>query len=195
MTNGREGQTATLLPNGEVLLIGGQGPQTDPAYPYGVIPIATSDVYAPGADRWSTVARMSGPRIELTSTLLRNGTVLVMGNAVPGTSRAEVYDPTRNLWSNIDQLTQRDEVKFVITDRADYEWAIEVMGRFGLARRVKAVLMSAVHEQPSNDEVEGCPGLSLRDLAEWMLADRLPPNVRMQTQLHKLIWDPQTRGV
>ena len=107
MTNGREGHTATLLPNGEVLLIGGQGPQTDPAYPYGVIPIATSDVYAPGTDRWSPVARMSDPRIEQTSTLLRNGTVLVVGNAVPGTSRAEVYDPTRNLWSNISDPMDR----------------------------------------------------------------------------------------
>jgi N-acetylneuraminic acid mutarotase len=107
MTTGRELQTATLLANGDVLLVGGQAPETDPSYPYGVIPTATSDVYAPGVDRWSPVASMSAPRIEHTSTLLRNGTVLVVGNAVPGTSRAEVYDPTRNRWSSISEPMHR----------------------------------------------------------------------------------------
>ena len=53
--------------------------------------------------------------------------------------------------------------------------------------------MSAVFEQAANEDIEGCAGLSPRDLAEWMLADGIP-GVRMQTQLHKLIWDPQTRG-
>src|SRR4029077_1029172 len=62
VTTGRFSQTDTLLPNGDVLLIGGQGPQTDPSYPFGVIPIATSDVYAPRVNRWSPVASMSGPR-------------------------------------------------------------------------------------------------------------------------------------
>lgn len=102
----------------------------------------------------------------------------------------------RNMWSNIDHLTSQDEVKFVITDREDYDWAIDVIRRYDLSRRVKAILMSAVFEQaPVAGEIEGCAALSPRDLAEWMLADQLPANVRMQTQLHKLIWDPQTRGV
>lgn len=105
-------------------------------------------------------------------------------------------EDSRNLWSNIEHLTHRDEVKFVITDREDFDWAIDVIRRYELGRRVNAILMSAVYEQPPGDEIEGCAGLSPRDLAEWMLATpSLPANVRMQTQLHKLIWDPQTRGV
>jgi 7-carboxy-7-deazaguanine synthase len=113
----------------------------------------------------------------------------------PGSGEAE-----RNLWSNVEHLTQRDEVKFVITDRTDYDWACEMIQRHGLGQRVKAILFSAAFEQAEvPGEIAGCVGLSPRDLAEWMLADsasgRLPANARMQTQLHKLIWDPQTRGV
>ena len=100
-----------------------------------------------------------------------------------------------NLWSNLEKLRPQDEAKFVITDRADYEWSLGVIRKHDLGRRVKAVLMSAVFEQAPGKEIAGCEGLSPRDLAEWMLADNLPANVRMQTQLHKLIWDPQTRGV
>jgi 7-carboxy-7-deazaguanine synthase len=101
----------------------------------------------------------------------------------------------RNLWSNLEHLTKRDEVKFVITSREDYEWSIEIITRHRLAERVKAVLLSPVFEQAPTDEVAGCEALPPRELAEWMLADRLPRNVRMQSQLHKLIWDPQMRGV
>jgi 7-carboxy-7-deazaguanine synthase len=113
----------------------------------------------------------------------------------PGSGEA-----SRNRWSNTNQLTQRDEVKFVITDRADYDWAREVIARHNLGALVKAILFSPVFEQAEvAGAIAGCAGLSPRDLAEWMLADvrsgRLPANARMQTQLHKLIWDPQTRGV
>ncbi len=136
MTKGREGHTATLLPNGEVLLIGGQGPQTDPVYPYGVIPTATSDVYAPGIDRWSPVASMSGPRIEQTSTLLRNGTVLVVGNAVPGTSRAEAYDPTRNLWSTVSE--PMDRYHHTTTQLPDGR--VLIVGGYGIASLASTLL-------------------------------------------------------
>ena len=99
----------------------------------------------------------------------------------------------RNLWSNLDHLTRRDEVKFVIADRADYEWAREQLHAHRLHERVGAVLMSAAWSQPKGLEIAGSSGLEARLLAEWILADRLP--VRMQTQLHKIIWDPQARGV
>ena len=99
----------------------------------------------------------------------------------------------RNLWSNLDHLTSRDEVKFVIADRADYEWARKQLHQHRLHERVAAVLMSAAWSQPKGTEIAGSSGLEARQLAEWILADRLP--VRMQTQLHKIIWDPQTRGV
>jgi 7-carboxy-7-deazaguanine synthase len=89
-------------------------------------------------------------------------------------------------------------VKFVLTDRADYEWAVNTIAERGLTERVQrgelgAILMSAAWAQPKGLEIAGCPGLSPRLLAEWIVADRLA--VRMQTQMHKIIWEPQTRGV
>jgi 7-carboxy-7-deazaguanine synthase len=84
-------------------------------------------------------------------------------------------------------------VKFVIADRGDYEWAKARIDEHDLAGRVAAVLMSAAWAQPKANEIAGCVGLEAKELAAWILADRLP--VRMQTQLHKIIWDPQMRGV
>ena len=88
----------------------------------------------------------------------------------------------RNLWDNINRLTSRDQVKFVIRDRTDYEFAREVTGKYALERRCAAVLFSPVHGE-----------LAPRDLAAWILADKLP--VRLQLQLHKYIWGAATRGV
>ena len=89
---------------------------------------------------------------------------------------------SKNDWSNLDRLAPHDEVKFVVQDRADYEFAREVIARHGLASRAAAVLISPVHGV-----------LEPKALAEWMLADRLP--ARLQMQLHKYIWSPTTRGV
>lgn len=114
--------------------------------------------------------------------------VRIMDLKTPGSGEAH-----RNDWSNIDRLTQRDEVKFVLTDRADYDWMVEVLEEHKLAERVNAVLVSAVNEVQPGLEIMGVPGLAVRDLAQWVLADRLP--VRFQTQLHKLVWDPAARGV
>jgi 7-carboxy-7-deazaguanine synthase len=99
-----------------------------------------------------------------------------------------------NAWSNIAHLTARDEVKFVLCSRRDYEWARQVIVEHDLSRRVGAVLLSAVAAVEPGLEIRGISeGLSLRDLARWVLADGLP--VRIQTQLHKLIWEPTARGV
>ncbi|MFA7235578.1 MAG: radical SAM protein [Phycisphaeraceae bacterium] len=114
--------------------------------------------------------------------------IRIMDFKTPGSGEV-----ARNLWSNVEHLTRRDEVKFVLTGRADYEWAKDVIAKYDLANRVNAVLFSAVHEIPAGKELPGAAGLSLRDPAEWILADGLP--VRLQTQLHKLIWHPQMRGV
>ena len=73
-------------------------------------------------------------------------------------------------------------MKFVVKDRADYEFAREVIARHDLASRVAAVLLSPVHGV-----------LDPKPLSEWMLADHLP--ARLQVQLHKYIWTPDTRGV
>jgi len=80
----------------------------------------------------------------------------------------------RNLWSNIDLLEGNDQVKFVICDRADYDWSCEVLENHALAERCE-VLFSPSFGQ-----------LSARDLADWIVADALP--VRFQVQLHKLLW-------
>ena len=88
----------------------------------------------------------------------------------------------RNLWSNIDHLTQRDEVKFVIGSREDYEWAREQASKFNLSRRVNAVLFSPVFGRITPVEI-----------VNWTLEDKL--DVRFQLQLHKFIWDPKKRGV
>jgi len=84
-------------------------------------------------------------------------------------------------WPNLDRLTLKDEAKFVLADRADYEWARQVFEQHELATRC-TVLMSPVFGS-----------LDPRQLAEWVLADRLP--IRLQLQLHKLIWAPDMRGV
>jgi 7-carboxy-7-deazaguanine synthase len=88
----------------------------------------------------------------------------------------------RNDWSNLDRLSLHDEVKFVIKDRADYEFARDVIRGRNLPARCAAVLMSPVHDV-----------LGAEALSQWMLADRL--RARLQLQLHKLIWSPTTRGV
>ena len=83
----------------------------------------------------------------------------------------------RNLWSNLPLLTARDQVKFVLCGREDYEWAREVVSAHALDQRCD-VLFS-----PSKSD------LSPRDLADWIVADRLP--VRFQMQLHKLLWNDE----
>ncbi|MEJ2308708.1 MAG: 7-carboxy-7-deazaguanine synthase QueE [Gammaproteobacteria bacterium] len=83
----------------------------------------------------------------------------------------------RNLWSNIALLTADDEVKFVIADRADYEWSKAIVAEHGLAARC-GVLFSPVYA-----------ALEARTLADWVVQDRLP--VRFQIQLHKLLWGDQ----
>jgi len=114
--------------------------------------------------------------------------VRVMDVKTPGSGECDRMD-----WDNIERLTRRDEVKFVLCDRADYEWARTVVRERDLPRRVGAVLFSPVVEQPGDADVAGAKGLALRDLAGWILEDRLP--VTLQIQLHKLIWGPATRGV
>lgn len=91
-------------------------------------------------------------------------------------------ESTKTHWENLDLLTPKDEVKFVIRDRADYEFARDVVTRHNLVARTAAVLFSPVHGV-----------LAAKELAEWILADRL--SVRLQLQAHKYIWDAQTRGV
>ena len=105
------------------------------------------------------------------------GVVTILDVKCPGSGES-----ARNDWSNLERLRAHDEVKFVVKDRADYDFAREIIDRFGLAERAAAVHLSPVHGV-----------LDSRTLSEWVLADRLP--ARVQLQLHKYIWDPGMRGV
>jgi 7-carboxy-7-deazaguanine synthase len=103
--------------------------------------------------------------------------IKIMDLKCPGSGECE-----RNLWSNLDHLTMRDEIKFVVADRADYEWARDTIVARELPRRAGALLMSPVFGQ-----------LEPAALASWILEDRLP--ARMQLQMHKQIWPGIPRGV
>ncbi|MCC5067502.1 7-carboxy-7-deazaguanine synthase QueE [Xanthomonas campestris] len=83
----------------------------------------------------------------------------------------------RNRWDNLPLLTARDQIKFVICSRADYEWSRDVVATQALDRRC------TVWFSPSKGQV------SARELADWIVADRLP--VRFQMQLHKILWDDE----
>jgi 7-carboxy-7-deazaguanine synthase len=106
-----------------------------------------------------------------------NGVIKIIDVKCPGSGEAD-----RNDWSNLAALALHDEVKFVIRDRADYEFAKDVIARHDLVARCAAVLMSPVHGE-----------LDPRRLSEWMLADHL--SARLQLQIHKFIWPATTRGV
>ena len=103
--------------------------------------------------------------------------VKVMDIKCPGSGEADRAD-----WKNLDRLRGQDQVKFVIRDRVDYEYARDVLRRHDLARRCAATLFSPVHGV-----------LDPKQLAMWVLDDGLP--VRVQLQLHKYIWGSEARGV
>lgn len=88
----------------------------------------------------------------------------------------------KNYWPNIGLLKTKDEVKFVVLDRADYDYAKEVIQKYRLDAKVNNILLSPVHGVL-------CP----QQLVAWILEDRLP--VRLSLQIHKFIWTPTTRGV
>jgi 7-carboxy-7-deazaguanine synthase len=101
---------------------------------------------------------------------------LIMDVKCPGSGMMD-----RMNWDNLTHLGQKDEAKFVIKDRADYDWAVEIVRQYDLASRC-SVLFGPVFG-----------ALEPRQLAEWILADRLP--IRFQLQLHKYVWAPDMRGV
>jgi 7-carboxy-7-deazaguanine synthase len=101
---------------------------------------------------------------------------IILDVKCPGSGMMDRMD-----WKNLDRLTAKDEVKFVLKNRVDYEWACSILTQYDLTHRC-AILFSPVFGE-----------LDLRQLAEWMLADKL--SVRFQMQLHKYIWHPSMRGV
>jgi 7-carboxy-7-deazaguanine synthase len=119
--------------------------------------------------------------VETNGTLpiasLPAGTIKIMDIKCPGSGMCDRMDA-----SNLDAVSPRDEIKFVIGDRADYEWARDTAARHDLTKRCSAVLFSPAFGTLEPDA-----------LASWILEDRLP--VRLQIQLHKYIWPPGQRGV
>jgi len=103
--------------------------------------------------------------------------VTILDVKCPGSGEAQ-----RNDWTNLERARPHDQVKFVIKDRTDYEYARDIVVRHQLSGRVAAVLFSPVHGV-----------MEARDLAAWILADRL--DVRLQLQAHKFIWGADVRGV
>lgn len=104
------------------------------------------------------------------------GVIIIMDLKAPGSGMADA-----NLWSNLDRLGPRDEVKVVCTDRSDYEWARTILRERDLLGRVR------INLSPSSRELD--PAV----LAAWMLEDRL--EVRLQVQLHRVLWPDIGRGV
>ena len=96
--------------------------------------------------------------------------IKVLDLKTPGSNESH-----RNLWTNLQYLTPQDQIKFVLCGRGDYDWARMRCDEHGLYSRVGDVLFSPSHHE-----------LAPRDLADWIVADRLP--VRMQMQMHKLLW-------
>jgi 7-carboxy-7-deazaguanine synthase len=101
----------------------------------------------------------------------------IMDLKTPGSAEVD-----KNLWSNLEHLTERDEVKFVIGSREDYEWSLDKVRRFDLSKRCRTVLFSPIFGR-----------IDPRQIVEWILADRL--DIRFQLQMHKFIWTPTKRGV
>lgn len=101
---------------------------------------------------------------------------LILDVKCPGSGMTD-----RMHWPNLDHLAAKDEVKFVLASRQDYEWARGIVAQYRLVERCTVLFSPAFGS------------LDLRQLAEWILADRLP--VRFQLQMHKYIWAPDMRGV
>ena len=141
-------------------------------------PLLQDDVYPlmrSLLDRGSTVLLETGGHRSTAD--VPAAVVTILDVKCPGSGEAH-----RNDWSNLERLRPHDEVKFVVQDREDYEFARDVITTRRLKARAAAVHLSPVHGV-----------MDLRRLSEWVLADRLP--ARVQVQLHKYIWDPDTRGV
>jgi 7-carboxy-7-deazaguanine synthase len=141
-------------------------------------PLLQEDVYPLMAElrnRGLTVLVETGGHISVDR--VPHGVTKIVDVKCPGSGES-----ARNHWPNLDLLGPADEVKFVIRDRADYDFARNVVGRHALPAKCSAVLFSPVHDL-----------LPPAELASWILADRLA--VRLQLQVHKYIWGAHARGV
>lgn len=133
------------------------------------------------AERYTVVVETSGERF--VGALPRE-VVKIVDVKCPDSGEGGTF-----AMDNLNVVDSKDEIKFVISSRRDYEFAKDFSARHELPKRVRQVLFSPAFPDPDGS----WKGLEARLLAEWMLADRLP--VRLGLQLHKFIWHPSERGV
>jgi 7-carboxy-7-deazaguanine synthase len=134
-----------------------------------------------GSENYTVLVETSGERFVGT---LPQEVVKIVDVKCPDSGEGGTF-----LMDNLQAIDNKDEVKFVIGSRRDYEFARDFSALHELPGRVRQVLFSPVFPDPNGS----WSGLDARLLAEWILADRLP--VRLGLQLHKFIWHPSTRGV
>lgn len=126
-------------------------------------------------DMGYTVAVETGGHID--ASLLDNRIIRIIDVKCPDSKMSSL-----NFASNLEAIRSTDEIKFVIASRTDFDWAVNVIREHDITHKAATVLISPAF------------GLvTLREAAEWILAENLP--LRLQLQLHKFIWDPSTRGV
>ncbi len=133
------------------------------------------------ADGYTVMIETSGER---PIGKLPREVIKIVDVKCPDSGEANTFD-----LANLAEINEKDEVKFVIATRRDYEFARDFTAQHNLPERVRQVIFAPVSPDPAG----AWPGLETRELAEWILADALP--VRLGLQLHKIIWDPAMRGV
>jgi 7-carboxy-7-deazaguanine synthase len=148
-------------------------------------PLLQEEIY-PLAERllgagYTVMVETSGERY---ISRLPTGVIRILDVKCPDSGEPDTFD-----LRNLTELNERDEVKFVISTRRDYEFARDFVRQHNLAERVHDVMFSPVNEDPHGK----WQGLEPRQLVEWMLEDGL--SVRLGLQLHKIVWDPATRAV
>jgi 7-carboxy-7-deazaguanine synthase len=170
-----DGHTPVPLQEGEILLVELTG--GEPL----LQPDAVGLAQRLAAENYKVLVETSGERFV---GILPQEVVKIMDVKCPDSGEGGTF-----LLDNLKAIDSKDEIKFVIGSRRDYEFARDFSARHELARRVRQVLFSPVFPDPNGS----WSGLDARLLAEWILADRLP--VRLGLQIHKFIWHPSTRGV
>jgi 7-carboxy-7-deazaguanine synthase len=137
-------------------------------------------------DRYTVLIETSGER---PLDRVPEKVIKIVDVKCPGSGEGDAFR-----MENLEALTSRDEIKFVLASRADYEFAREFTHRHNLASRVNAVLFSPAFRKDATGarDASHCL-LDPQQLAEWMLADNL--TARLGLQLHKFIWDPAVKGV
>ncbi|MGH9739951.1 MAG: radical SAM protein [Candidatus Acidiferrales bacterium] len=132
-------------------------------------------------DSYTVMIETSGERFV---GVLPKEIIKIVDVKCPDSGEGDTFD-----MANLEAVDRKDEIKFVIASRSDYDFARDFVARHDLVRRVNQVIFSPSFPDPAGR----WQGLDARQLAEWILADRL--SVRLGLQLHKFIWDPATKGV